>query len=342
MAAVLHDDWLNVQLATHQFRGSFAHAAGPHRFILGRRRALRVAALAMWHRAPLRLRATAAWALASPRRIFAGMFRPAFRVSSPTAFDKLFHPRIGVDWLPWLVLLPRHHDARRLRTADLAALVLALAASSRGVPAATVGRECRRDEPLVARRQTSACWRSGSALFAALWLTFALGRRSGQPLVRSGLLLIAALGSLSPSRLRLDHLRRTHRHRRRHSAGDDRRRLVTGYIAAGPSSAAGPSPSRSGPDPARPLLRPHHRQRRPLTVLARRLRWLAPSPSPGEGRGEGGLDLAGQPSLSAPPYTIIPFALAAASAIATAKPPTPTAKFPAKSVHASVFCAIGR
>lgn len=154
-----------------------------------------VAALAMGLVARLSVRPTIAWALAIGGAIFLGMTLAHFRVSLQTALDKLLHPRVGLDWLPWLVLLaalltalaayaPRSWQRWLLALAGVFAIAtpLRLLASN----AAAMSRWSATEKLGVL-----AIW---SLLFAALWVTLALGRRNGQPFLRSGLLFLVAGG----------------------------------------------------------------------------------------------------------------------------------------------------
>lgn len=155
-----------------------------------------IAALAMWLCARVGVRTTAAWAMTVGGTVFVCMAAQHLRVGSQTALDKLFHPRVGVDWLPWLVLVaafittlaayaPRHWQ----RWLVVLAGVFALATPLRllAANAAAMGRWS-----VAEKLGALSVW---SLLFAAIWLTFAVGRRNGQPLLRSVLLLITACGT---------------------------------------------------------------------------------------------------------------------------------------------------
>jgi hypothetical protein len=127
--------------------------------------------------------------------IFLGMAAQHTRVGSQVAIAKLFHPRVGVDWLPWLVLAaalvtalaayaPRAWQRWLLALAGLLTIAtpLRLYASN----AAAMGRWS-----LAEKLGVLVFW---STLVAAVWATLALGRRNGHPLVRCGLLVVAAAG----------------------------------------------------------------------------------------------------------------------------------------------------
>ncbi len=151
------------------------------------------AAVAMF--AAGRLRSTAAWSLCVASGLVVGMIAQNVRVGWRAALEKLFHPHAAVDWLPWLVLVaagigtlaafaPRFWQRWLVALAGVFALAVPFrllasnaAAMSRWTPTEKLG--------------ILAFW---WATFAAIWLTLALGRRNGQPLVRGGLLVAVALG----------------------------------------------------------------------------------------------------------------------------------------------------
>jgi hypothetical protein len=154
-----------------------------------------LAALAMGLAVRTGLRPTAAWALAIGGTIFLGLTLQHLRVNSQTALDKLLHPRVGLDWLPWLVLVaalitalaayaPRTWQRWLLALACVFTIAtpLRLLASN----AAAMSRWSAAEKLGVL-----ACW---SLLFAVLWATLALGRRNSQPLLRSTLLLVVTAG----------------------------------------------------------------------------------------------------------------------------------------------------
>jgi hypothetical protein len=154
-----------------------------------------LAALVMATAARLALRPTAAWTLSIATGLFLGLVAQNLRVSSSTAFDKLFHPRVALDWLPWLVLVaaaiqllavyaPRNWQRSLLALAGLFAITVPIR-----LLAHSVYVTARWSTP--EKFAVVALW---SLLFAALWTTLALGRRNGQPFLRSGLLLLVTLG----------------------------------------------------------------------------------------------------------------------------------------------------
>ncbi len=154
-----------------------------------------VAALVMWALNRLALRPTATWTAAVTSALVIGMFAQNVRVSWPTAFDKLFHPRVALDWLPWLVLAaagitllaayaPRHWQRWLLAVACVFALTIPARLLAGSVYVTTRWSTLEKLGVL-------ALW---SLLFAALWLTLSLGRPNRQPLLRSGLLLVVTLG----------------------------------------------------------------------------------------------------------------------------------------------------
>jgi hypothetical protein len=117
------------------------------------------------------------------------------RVGWPTAFDKLFHPRVAIDWLPWLVLaaagvtiVATHAPRLWQRWLVALACVFAMAIPTR-LLAGSVYVTTR--WTISEKLGVLALW---SLLFAAIWFTLSLGRHNRQPLLRSGLLLIATFG----------------------------------------------------------------------------------------------------------------------------------------------------
>jgi hypothetical protein len=154
-----------------------------------------VAALVMWATCRLALRPTAAWTLSAAAGIILGIVAQNVRVGWPIALDKLFHPRVALDWLPWLVLgaaainllaayTPRTFQRWLVALACVFAISVPLRllagsvyVTSRWTPTERLG--------------VLAIW---SLVFAFWWLTLAFGRQNPLPLVRSGLLLIVAFG----------------------------------------------------------------------------------------------------------------------------------------------------
>ena len=153
------------------------------------------AALATWACSRFRVRATAAWSPSIACGLVVGMVGQNVRVGWPIALDKLLHPRVAIDWLPWLVLAaalisalaayaPRSWQRWLLALACVFAIAVPLrllASNASAMSRWTLGEKL----------SILAFW---SAAFAACWLTFALGRRNRQPLVRGGLLFAVALG----------------------------------------------------------------------------------------------------------------------------------------------------
>lgn len=201
-----------------------------------------IASLAMWLAARASLRATAAWSLSIGGAVFLGMATQYLRIGLPTALDKLFHPRVGLEWLPWLVLVaaliatlaayaPRPWQRWILSFACLFAIAvpLRLLASN----AADMSRWS-----VATKLGVLAGW---SLLLAATWATLALGRRNGQPLVRSGLLLVTVCGiavTLAASgSIVFGELAGIVAATLLGAAGSAR---VFGRMETGPSSAAGP------------------------------------------------------------------------------------------------------
>jgi hypothetical protein len=142
-----------------------------------------------------RLRSTAAWSLSVAGGLVIGMIAQNVRVGWQTALEKLLHPQAAMEWLPWLVLVaagistlaayaPRNWQRWLVALAGVFAVVvpMRLLASN----AAAMSRWSATEKLGIL-----AFW---SIAFAALWLTLALGRLNRQPLVRSGLLVVVALG----------------------------------------------------------------------------------------------------------------------------------------------------
>lgn len=154
-----------------------------------------LAAGALWLTARLGLRATASWALAVGGAIFLGMTLQHVRIGVPTAIDKLLHPRVGLDWLPWLVLVaalvtalaayaPRTWQRWLVALAGAFSMVVPLrllASNAAAMSRWSIGEKLG----------VLAFW---SFVFAALWTALALGRRNGQSVVRSVLLFSTAGG----------------------------------------------------------------------------------------------------------------------------------------------------
>ena len=121
------------------------------------------AALAMWVCSRLRVRPTAAWSASVACGLVVGMVAQNVRVGWPTALDKLLHPRVAIDWLPWLVLVAAAISALAAyaprswqRWLVALACVFAIAA-----PLRLLGQQRLRHEPLVRSAKSSASSRSG-------------------------------------------------------------------------------------------------------------------------------------------------------------------------------------
>jgi hypothetical protein len=153
------------------------------------------AAIAMFLGTRLLVRPTAAWSLAIACGLIVGMVTQNMRVGWPIAFDKLLHPRVAIDWLPWLVLVAALISAlaayaprawRRWLVALACVFAIAIPLRLLASNAAAMSRWS-----LTEKLAILAFW---SAVLAAGWLTLALGRQNRQPLLRSGLLIVVALG----------------------------------------------------------------------------------------------------------------------------------------------------
>jgi len=153
------------------------------------------AALAMWACCHWLVRSTAAWSLSVACGLVVGMVGQNVRVGWPTAVEKLLHPHVAIDWLPWLVLVaaligvlaayaPRSWQRWLLALACVFTVAVPLRLLASNVSAMT---RWTSGEKLA----ILAFW---SAAFAVWWLTLALGRLNRQPLVRGGLLMVVALG----------------------------------------------------------------------------------------------------------------------------------------------------
>jgi hypothetical protein len=142
-----------------------------------------------------RLRTTAAWSLSVASGLIVGMVAQNVRVGWQSALQKLLHPHAAVDWLPWLVLvaagigmLAVYAPRRWQRWLVALACVFALAVPFRLLAsnAAAMSRWTVTEKLAIL-----AFW---SVTIAAMWLTLALGRLNRQPLIRGSLLVVVALG----------------------------------------------------------------------------------------------------------------------------------------------------
>lgn len=155
-----------------------------------------LAALVMWIASRVGLRATAAWTLSVTMGLFLGLVTQNARVSFSIALDKLIHPRVALDWLPWLILIAAAIQLlASYAPRNWQRWLLALA----GVFAVAVPLRLLAGSVYVTQRWNTleklgvlTVW---SLVFAALWITFSLGRRNGLPLLRSGLLLLVVMGT---------------------------------------------------------------------------------------------------------------------------------------------------
>lgn len=153
------------------------------------------AALVMWIASRLALRPTAAWTLSIATGVFLGLAAQNFRVSSSIALEKLLQPRVAIDWLPWLVLLvaamqlvaayaPRDWRRWLLGLAFVIAVAVPLRLLSGSVYVTQRWTAAEKAGVLIA-------W---SLVFTAMWITFSVGRQNRLPLLRSALLIVVALG----------------------------------------------------------------------------------------------------------------------------------------------------
>jgi hypothetical protein len=155
-----------------------------------------LAAGLVWIGAAVRLRTTALWALSVGVAVFLGMAAQHLRDGSATAADKLFHPRVHTDWLPWLVLLAAmvtvlaaYTPREQRRWVGGLACLFAIAVPMRLLASNALAMA---RWTFVTKLAVLVGWGS---LLTALWTTLALGRRNGQPLLRSSLIVVAACGT---------------------------------------------------------------------------------------------------------------------------------------------------
>lgn len=157
---------------------------------------LAIGALVMFLASRFDVRPTAAWSTSVAAGCVAGMFAAHARAGWQSAIDHFAHPRSAIDWLPWLVMLAvaiATLAAYSPRTWQRGLLVLAFAF--------TIAVPLRL---LATNAAAMARWTSTEKLailafctvaYSAFWLTLSLGRRNGQPFIRSTLLIVVALGT---------------------------------------------------------------------------------------------------------------------------------------------------
>jgi hypothetical protein len=155
-----------------------------------------VAALVMFIACRFEVRPTAAWSVSFAAGALTGMIAQQARAGLPAALEHLTHPRASIDWLPYLLLVAAALPAlaayaSRTWQRPLLALTLffTLAVPMRLLAsnAAAMARWTTTEKLAILAFWTFA--------FAALWATLSLGRRNGQPLVRSLLAILVALGT---------------------------------------------------------------------------------------------------------------------------------------------------
>ena len=141
------------------------------------------------------VRPAAAWAVCVAGGLLVGMIVQNLRAGGPAALETLLHPRTAIDWLPWLVLVAAGIQllAAYVPRAWQRGLAVVAGVCAIAVPLCLWGSNAlamRRWSP-GEKLAAVVLW---SAVVAMLWLTLAQGRRNGQPLVRSLLLLVVTLG----------------------------------------------------------------------------------------------------------------------------------------------------
>jgi hypothetical protein len=153
------------------------------------------AAVAIWVCLRLRLRPNAAWSLSIACGLVVGMVAQNRRDGWPVALHRLLHPRVAIDWLPWLVLiaaviqiLAAYAPRTFQRYFAAIACVFAIALPLR-LLAGSVYVTARWSTP--EKLGVLVIW---SILFALWWLTLSLGQHNRLPLVRSVLLVITTFG----------------------------------------------------------------------------------------------------------------------------------------------------
>jgi hypothetical protein len=150
----------------------------------------------MWIGSRLALRPASAWTLGIATGFFLGFFVQNLRIGSSTAFEKLLHPRVAIDWLPWLAVIaaaiqllaayaPRNWHRWLLVLACVFAVAVPLRLLAGSVYVTQRWGTAEKLGVLLA-------W---SLVFAALWTTFSIGRRNRSPLLRGILLVLVAIGT---------------------------------------------------------------------------------------------------------------------------------------------------
>ncbi len=143
-----------------------------------------------------RLRPNTTWLLSVGGGLILGMIAQSVRVGWHTSIEKLLHPHVALDWLPWLVLvatgictLANHTRSRwqhwLVGLACLFVFVVPLRLLANSVYVATRWS-------LAEKMGVLALW---TVAFATVWRMLSLGQRNGQPILRGGLLIVVAGGT---------------------------------------------------------------------------------------------------------------------------------------------------
>lgn len=152
-----------------------------------------VAALSMWILCRFEVRIPAAWTASVTAGLVLGLLTQQVRAGWAAAFAKLIHPHAAIEWLPWLVAIagaislfaafvPR--PGRRWVLLLVAAFAMAVPLRLLSNYAGLMARWSGAEKLVILGGWTLA--------FAAAWVVVSLGRRNGQPLVRSLLLMMVA------------------------------------------------------------------------------------------------------------------------------------------------------
>jgi hypothetical protein len=143
----------------------------------------------------LAVRPTAAWAASLGGGLALGQFGLAARTSWQATLAALLQPHEARDWLPWLVLvvaglgvLAAYVPSSWRRWMIALACLFALSVPAR-LLAGSVYVTSRWS--LLEKLAVLGLW---SAVLAAMWFLLAAGRANGQPRLRGGLLVVAAIG----------------------------------------------------------------------------------------------------------------------------------------------------